>query len=163
MFNILLEWQSAVALSPLAKLWNGPFPAAEYINLSVLQNLQIKHRGRRLENENVNLTGKKRLSFLCFEERAGDLHQFLLALFVTFIIWLLSNKPKQAARFERRICSAVKHLVNSSRLHLTIIVSGSLFEWKKEDGDRERRDWAWILVAEICLKSWLHHRTQPLV
>lgn len=119
-FNILLDWQSAVTLSPLAaELWNAPSPPVEYINLSALWNLQIKHRGRRSENENVNLAGsawgrggeKKKAVWgsFCFERERRSYTSGLLAPFVTSIIWLLSIKPKQAAaRFEQQVCSAVK-------------------------------------------------------
>lgn len=83
-FNILLAWQSAVTLSPLAaELWNAPSPPVEYINLSALWNLQIKHRGRRSENENVNLAGSAwgggeegRLRFLLLWAREAQLHQW---------------------------------------------------------------------------------------
>lgn len=92
MFNILLEWQFALALSPLAKLWSGPSPAAEYINLSVIQNLQIKHRGRRMENENVNLTGESICGSFALRKEEISTSAFFFSVFVTFIICLLSNK-----------------------------------------------------------------------
>lgn len=160
MFNILLEWQSAVALSPLAKLWNGPFASAEYINLSVLQNLQIKQRGRRLENENVNLTGKSIWGSFALRSEEIYTSASLLCLWPLSFGSYLTGLNKQQCEVWAANMFSVKHLVNSSRLHLLSLSQARLWMKKgKTEKQRERGDWAWILVTEIFLNLWLHYRT----
>lgn len=133
-FNILLDWQSAVTLSPLAaELWNAPSPPVEYINLSALWNLQIKHRGRRSENENVNLAGsawgrgegKRRpfeVPFALSARGAATPVGCLLRLWpLSFGSYLLSLNKRQRG-LSSKCVQLWNSLVNSPRLRLPVIV-----------------------------------------
>lgn len=144
--NIQLEWQSAVVLSSLAKLRNSP-PAAECINLAALQNLQFKHRGRRVENENVNLTGRCILRFLCSEREEEILPSASFSCLwpLSFASYLINLNRLQWDL----ILFTLKHSVCSSALQLSSLPEVFLCVDGKRKWRQKEWMWAQTRVAEI--------------
>lgn len=140
------------AWSPFTKLWHCPlFLPAECTSLSVIQNLQIKHKGRRLEN--VNVTGGCRLwSGVAFALLWGERSTPVpLALLVTFIVCLLSNKLKQTAvKCELCVCS-VYCRTSSYLSKVSPPFSQAVSEWNR-GGSRQ------YPCNRNILNIWLHYR-----